>query len=120
MANAMKDFSKDALTVGIAGTGAMGRGIVQVMAQAGCTVLLYDAFDGAAQKARDYVSGMLGKLAEKGKLTAEQANAMSAKMQVVSGIEAFKPCDLVVEVIIEDLKAKKDFFAKLEASVSDD
>ena len=116
----MRDFSKDALTVGIAGTGAMGRGIVQVMVQAGCEVLLYDVFDGAAQKAKEYVSGMLVKLAEKGKLTAQQAEAMQGKMQVVSAIDAFKPCDLVVEVIIEDLKAKKEFFAKLESVVSDD
>ena len=110
----MKDFYKATLTVGVAGTGAMGRGIVQVMVQAGCDVLLYDAFDGAAQKAKDYVSGMLVKLAEKGKLTAQQAYEMRDRMQVVTGIEAFKPCDLVVEVIIEDLKVKKEFFAKLE------
>ena len=116
----MKDFSKDALTVGIAGTGAMGRGIVQVMAQAGCNVLLYDTFDGAAQKACDYVAGMLAKLAEKGKLTADQASAMTGKMQVVTSIEAFKPCDLVIEVIIENLQAKKEFFTKLETAVSED
>ena len=116
----MKDFYKATLTVGVAGTGAMGRGIVQVMVQAGCEVLLYDTFDGAAQKAKDYVSGMLVKLAEKGKLTAQQAYEMRDRMQVVTGIEAFKPCDLVIEVIIEDLKVKKEFFAKLEGAVSED
>ncbi len=116
----MKDFSRDTLTIGIAGTGAMGRGIVQVMAQAGCNVLLYDAMEGAAEKARQYVAGMLGKLAEKGKLTADAATAMTGRMQVVGEIAAFKPCDLVIEVIIENLAIKKEFFAKLEAAVSDD
>ena len=57
----MKDFHTDALTVGIAGTGAMGRGIAQIAVQGGAQVLLYDAMDGAAQKARDYISGMLAK-----------------------------------------------------------
>ena len=116
----MKNFAQDTLTIGIAGTGAMGRGIVQVMAQAGCNVLLYDAMEGAAEKARQYVAGMLGKLAEKGKLTAEAATTMTGRMQVVSDIAAFKPCDLVIEVIIENLAIKKEFFAKLEAAVSDD
>ena len=116
----MRDFSKDTLTVGIAGTGAMGRGIVQVMAQAGCNVLLFDAMDGAAKKAQEYVASMLGKLAEKGKLTAEQAGAMTGRLQVVSDLSGFRPCDLVVEVIVENLAVKKEFFAKLEAAVSDD
>ncbi len=116
----MKDFSRDTLTIGIAGTGAMGRGIVQVMAQAGCNVLLYDAMEGAAEKARQYVAGMLGKLAEKGKLTADAASTMTGRMQVVGDIAAFKPCDLVIEVIIENLAIKKEFFAKLEAAVSDE
>ena len=71
----MKDFSKANLIVGVAGTGAMGRGIVQVMVQAGCEVLLYDAFDGAAQKARDHVASMLAKLAGKGKLSSADADA---------------------------------------------
>ena len=68
----MKNFSSDLLTVGIAGTGAMGRGIVQMMAQAGCRVMLYDVQAGAAGKARDHVVTMLGKLAEKGRLSAPQ------------------------------------------------
>ena len=92
----MRDFSKDTLTIGVAGTGAMGRGIVQVMAQAGCNVLLFDTMDGAAQKARDYVAGMLGKLGEKGKLTAAQATAMTGSMRVVNDLAGFKPCDLVL------------------------
>ena len=116
----MRDFSKDTLTIGVAGTGAMGRGIVQVMAQAGCNVLLFDAIDGAAQKARDYVASMLTKLAEKGRLTTAQAAAMAGSMQVIGDITGFKPCDLVIEVIVENLAVKKEFFAKLEAAVSDD
>jgi 3-hydroxybutyryl-CoA dehydrogenase len=36
---------------GIVGTGAMGRGIAQMAAQAGSEVILYDAQEGAARKA---------------------------------------------------------------------
>ena len=41
-----------ALTLGIAGAGAMGRGIAQIAAQAGVRVLLFDLAPGAAAKAR--------------------------------------------------------------------
>ena len=111
----MKKFATDRLVVGIAGTGAMGRGIAQVIAQAGCEVLLYDVQEGAAGKARDYVIGMLGKLAEKGRLTAAQQADMAASMRVVDDAAAFAPCDLVVEVIVENLAIKREFFARLEA-----
>jgi 3-hydroxybutyryl-CoA dehydrogenase len=116
----MKDFAKDALVVGVAGTGAMGRGIAQVMAQAGCEVLLFDAQGGAAERAREHVAGMLAKLAEKGRLSAQQVGAMTAAMRVVGDVGAFAACDLVIEVIVENLAVKKEFFARLEAAVRED
>ena len=116
----MKNFSSDLLTVGVAGTGAMGRGIVQMMAQAGCRVMLYDVQAGAAGKARGHVVAMLGKLAEKGRLAAPQVAAMTAAMQVIDEVGGFAPCDLVVEVIVEDLAIKKAFFTTLETVTSAD
>ena len=41
-----------ALTLGIAGAGAMGRGIAQIAAQAGVRVLLFDLAPGAARDVR--------------------------------------------------------------------
>ena len=40
-------------TVGIVGTGAMGRGIAQIAAQAGSTVVLFDTQPAAIEKARE-------------------------------------------------------------------
>jgi len=116
----MKNFAAERLVVGIAGTGAMGRGIAQVIAQAGCEVLLYDVREGAAAKALDYVAGMLARLVEKGRLTPAQQAAMVASMRVVDDVAAFAPCDLVVEVIVENLAVKRDFFVKLEAATRED
>jgi len=116
----MKDFQKDSLTIGVAGTGAMGRGIAQIAVQSGAQVLLYDAMDGAAQKAKEYIASMLAKLAEKGKLTADQASGANARLTVATGIEALAPCDLVVEAIVENLSIKKEFFQKLEAVTRED
>ena len=116
----MKDFQKDALTIGVAGTGAMGRGIAQIAVQGGATVVLYDAIDGAAQKAKDYIGSMLAKLAEKGKLTGDQVSSANTRLQVTPNIGGLAACDLVVEAIIENLAVKKEFFQTLESVTRED
>jgi hypothetical protein len=59
--------------VGIVGTGAMGRGIAQIAAQAGSTVKLMDAQAGAAEKAREAICAQWDKLVEKGRIDAAVA-----------------------------------------------
>ena len=56
------------LTVGVVGTGSMGRGIMQVSAQGGMRVVAFDEKPGAAQAARDYIAKMLGGQVEKGRV----------------------------------------------------
>jgi 3-hydroxybutyryl-CoA dehydrogenase len=41
-------------------------------------------------------------------------------MEVVDTLDAFKPCHVVVEAIVEDLQAKRALFAKLESIVVQD
>ena len=57
-------------TVGIVGTGAMGRGIAQMAVQAGSHVLLLDLQPGAAEAARAAGVGLLRKPVEPGALRA--------------------------------------------------
>ena len=102
-------------TVGVVGAGTMGAGIAQVAAQAGCRVKLYDAREGAAQAALVRTSDALTKLAEKGKMSADDARNTSARMTSASDLADFYDCDLIVEAIIEDLHAKQALFKSLEA-----
>ena len=44
------DIQSPSLCLGIVGTGAMGRGIAQIAAQAGIRVLLFDALHGACRQ----------------------------------------------------------------------
>ena len=62
-------------TVGVLGTGTMGAGIAQTFAQAGRTVLMYDAAPGAVDKAVATIGKSLDKFVEKQKLTADAAAA---------------------------------------------
>ncbi len=101
------DIQSPDLCIGIVGTGAMGRGIAQIAAQAGIRVLLYDALHGAAASARETVVGTLGKLAEKGKITQAALDAAAAKLEVVARLDGLASAQVIVEAIVENLDVKK-------------
>ncbi len=107
-------------TVGIVGAGAMGRGIAQIAAQAGSTVLLFDTQHEAVIKGRDAVFSQWDKLLEKGRLDAEQVQAFKARLQPAATLADLAGCDLVVEAVVERLDVKKSLFAELESLVSPD
>ena len=104
-------------TIGIVGTGAMGRGIAQIAAQAGSTVLLFDTQPDAVTKARDAVSTQWDKLVEKGRIDAAAASAQKARLKPAAALADLAGCDLIVEAIVENLDVKKKLFAELEGIV---
>jgi 3-hydroxybutyryl-CoA dehydrogenase len=103
------------LTIGIVGAGAMGRGIAQVAAGGGLAVRLFDAQEGAAEAGREFVSEMLARQVEKGRLEEAAATAAKARIEVVAGLEALAGCQAVVEAVVEDLAVKRQVFQALEA-----
>ncbi len=95
----------------------MGAGIAQIAAQAGHPVMLLDSRDGAAAGAVASVRATLERLAEKGKMSAEAADAAAKRLQPVDALGDLGGSALVVEAIVEDLEAKRKLFAALEAIV---
>ncbi len=114
------DITSSSLSIGIVGTGAMGRGIAQIAAQNGIRVMLFDALPGAAGNAREAVIATLAKLAEKGKITAEQLAATSAKLEVVAALTELASAQVIVEAIVENLDVKKQLFQQLEDIIAAD
>ncbi len=106
-------------TVLVVGAGIMGAGIAQVAAQAGHTVLLHDARDGAAAAAVAKLSSTLQGLVAKGKLAADSAAAALARISPVNALAQAAGVQLVVEAIVEDLVAKRALFQSLEAVVAE-
>ena len=114
------DAKRPDLTVGVIGTGAMGRGIAQVAAAGGIQVLMTDSRPGAAQEARDFIEKMLVRAAEKGSMTRDEAVGAVNRIKLVTGPSEMKPCHAVIEVIVENLEAKQKLFAELEDVVAPD
>lgn len=114
------DANRPDLTVGVMGTGAMGRGIVQVAAAGGMRVLMTDSRAGAAQEAREFIEKMLLRAAEKGSMTKDDVTAAMNRIAIVAGPAEMKPCHVVIEAIIENLEAKQNLLAQLEEIVAPD
>lgn len=108
------------LTLAVVGTGAMGRGIAQIAAQAGCRVLLLDTREGAAAEAKEALGKQWGKLVEKGKMDAAAAEAAQARLEVVADTYALTYANVVVEAIVENLEVKRALFRELDDIVSAD
>jgi 3-hydroxybutyryl-CoA dehydrogenase len=104
----------------VVGAGIMGAGISQTAAQAGHTVLLFDARDGAAVDAKTQLAKGLDALVAKGKVSAADAAQTLSRIEPVAALEAAAPVGLVVEAIVESLEAKRAVFAQLESVVTAD
>ncbi|MBV8032125.1 MAG: 3-hydroxyacyl-CoA dehydrogenase [Betaproteobacteria bacterium] len=113
----MLDTSRADLVAGVAGAGTMGRGIAQVLAQCGARTLLFDAQPGAAQKAKESIAQALGKVVDKGKLDAGEAERIVRRLEIAPSLGALAPAHVVVEAIVEDLQAKRKLFAEMEGLV---
>lgn len=105
------------MTIGIIGSGAMGTGIAQVVATAGHEVYLLDKQPEALQRAGQNLKATLAKLAAKGKITAEQEQAIFSRIHLTEVMQPFANCGLVLEAVVEDLQVKQDLFRELEKVV---
>lgn len=106
--------------VGVIGAGAMGRGIAQVCAAAGCEVQLYDSAGEAVVRALDAVRDDLAQAVRKGKLGQDEADATLARVHAQADLRGLADCQLVVEAIVEKLEPKQALFRELEAIVAPD
>jgi 3-hydroxybutyryl-CoA dehydrogenase len=105
-------------SIGVVGCGVMGRGIVQIFAQCGIAVRLYDAQPRAVDSARASIGEVIGRLVEKGRMSADAAEATLSRIMPVTDLSGLAGCDLIIEAIIERIEPKRELFAKLEAIVA--
>ncbi len=106
--------------IGVVGAGAMGRGIVQLYAQCGHQVVLHDMQKTAIDAALAYLHDTFSRLAEKGRMTPEQAQAAIGHVSAADSLQDFAGCDLVIEAIAERLDVKRQTFIALEEIVGPD
>jgi 3-hydroxybutyryl-CoA dehydrogenase len=110
----------DIRTVGIVGAGTMGSGIATNLAQAGFAVVLVDARPGAAAAAVGQAKAFYARAVERGRMTADAADAAADRLAPVDGVAELASVDLVIEAVFEDSDLKARLFGELSAFVPPD
>jgi 3-hydroxybutyryl-CoA dehydrogenase len=105
--------------IGVVGGGLMGSGIAEVAARSGIDVIVSEATEEFAGAARARIEKSVRRGVDKGKLTAEDADAALGRLRVVTGIAELADRELVVEAATENEQVKLALFADLDRTVTD-
>ncbi|HEX4220406.1 MAG TPA: 3-hydroxybutyryl-CoA dehydrogenase [Acidimicrobiales bacterium] len=105
--------------VGIVGSGIMGSGIAETAAASGFEVVLRSRSQNSADATVAGMEKSLNRQVDKGKKTAEERDAILARVTATSDLGALKDVDLVIESVVEDLAVKKLLFNELDRICSD-
>ena len=115
-----QDVNSSKFVIGVIGTGTMGRGIAQIAVIGGFTVKMFDAQDGAADKAQEFIARMINRAAEKGQMSEDAAAIANGRLEIVDSLADLADCGMVVEAIVENLDVKRKVFSELEGLVAED
>lgn len=104
----------DIKTIGVLGAGVMGNGIAQVAAMSGYNVIMRDIEDRFVEGGLKNINKSLSRSVEKGKMSADDKNAIMGRIKGTTKMEDMKDVDFVVEVVLEVMDIKKKVFAELD------
>jgi 3-hydroxybutyryl-CoA dehydrogenase len=92
--------------VGVVGLGTMGTGIMQVLARHGIDVVGVDVDDAAAQRGFAAVEASTQRAVDGEKMSAEDRDALLARVAVATDLAELSDCQLVIEALPEHLETK--------------
>lgn len=98
----------------VVGAGQMGAGIAQVHAQAGFDVVLHDVHNDNLSRGMEGIRRNISRQVEKGRLTAEEMEAIFARITPSTDLKQAAGADIVIEAIVENMASKTALFAELD------
>ena len=101
-------------TIGVLGAGFMGAGIAYVSALAGIEVVLVDRDPEIAEKGKAHSQKLLTDQISRGRITAEERDAVLARIKPTADFVALKDCELIIEAVFEDRKVKEEVIARAQ------
>ena len=100
--------------VGVVGCGLMGSGIAQVAAVAGFDTTVRDVSQPLLDRGRNAILKSLGRMVDKGTITADAREASLARLRFVTELTELKDRDIIVEAVTEDLDLKNGIWRELD------
>jgi 3-hydroxybutyryl-CoA dehydrogenase len=95
----------------------MGGGIAQVSAASGFKTIVLEVNDAVLQKGLGRIDKFLSDGVAKGKVPAADREKTLGNLKGTTSYADLKDCDLVIEAIVENVEAKKQAYAQVEAHV---
>ena len=105
------------VTVGVLGCGLMGSGIAQVCAQSGHRTIVREVDEGLVEKGLGRIRAFLDAGIARGKATPAARDSVLANLSGTTDVADLAGADVVVEAIVENVDAKHEMLAALEAVV---
>jgi 3-hydroxybutyryl-CoA dehydrogenase len=109
-----EEMGMEIKTLGVIGAGQMGNGIAQVAAMSGLDVIMNDIKPEFVEKGLNNVSKILTRSVEKGKMSAEEKDAVLARIKTCVDLKDMGSADMVVEAATEDELLKYQIFNDLD------
>jgi 3-hydroxybutyryl-CoA dehydrogenase len=100
--------------VGVVGCGLMGSGIAQSAAAAGFDTIVRDVSQPLLDRGRSGILKSLGRLVERGKMTAEDRDAALKRLRFVTDLGELGDRDIVIEAVTEELDLKNQVWKALD------
>ncbi|MFJ7970325.1 3-hydroxyacyl-CoA dehydrogenase NAD-binding domain-containing protein [Psychrobacillus sp. NPDC096389] len=107
------------MEIGVLGSGTMGNGIAQVMADAGHKVILCDVNTEALVRAEQTMHTNLERVFKKQGKDLSEIDRVFERIEFTTELPLLKNSDVVIEAIIENMEIKKKVFAELGALLSE-
>lgn len=106
--------------IGVLGTGTMGAGIIQILAQAGFDVVMRARHQASVDKGMAKIEKNLARSVAKGRMTEEEKAGVLAKITGSTELEVIKDADLIIEAATENMESKKALFTEIDKLVKAD
>lgn len=102
------------MKVGVIGSGTMGAGIAQVLAQHGHQVVMNARREASIERGIGGIDKQLARAVDRERMTQEQKDATMALISGTTVLEELKDCDLIIEAAAEEIVSKKELFKALD------
>ncbi|HEX3615156.1 MAG TPA: 3-hydroxybutyryl-CoA dehydrogenase [Solirubrobacteraceae bacterium] len=99
----------------VVGAGFMGSGIAESAAAAGVAVTVYEPEVAPLERSRQRLGESVARAVEGGKLSAEDAEALIARISYTSSLADLEDADAAVEAVFEDPRVKGEILKQLDA-----
>jgi len=100
--------------VSIVGAGVMGMGIAQALAQNGFSVTIADLSGDILERNLGKTKKNLQSRVDRGKMSAEEAKGVLARIRTTTEMQDIADVDLVIEAVVENMEVKNQVFTELD------